>query len=236
VEALHQTEALGLTLQDPHLQSYAAFTTGWIEAMRGASTVGIQACQRGYALATDPVNTAHALGALGGAYLESSDVATARPLLQEAVQHWERFGMQPLQAWFLALWAEAVLVQAEPAQAQELAERSVILAAAVGFPFAVGLAQRVLGRCARRRGALDEARARLQTALETFATIDARFERGRTHLDMAALGQTCGDRAATTHHLTAADTLFQALQVPVYQARTVHMAQACGVVVPTEDA
>lgn len=232
LHAVAQTAALGDALQDPHLQSYAALTTGWIEALRGTYMAGITACQRGCALATDPVNTAHALGALEIAYLESGAVEHAGPLLEQAVQQWQRFGMPPLQAWLTALWADAIHTRGDTSQAQALATQSVRLATAAGFPFAQGLAHRVLGRCASQQGYWAEATAALTAALETFARIEARFEQGRTHLEIALLAPRWGDLLDTTHHLTAAAGLFHRLQLTAYQTWTAHQAHAWGISLP----
>jgi hypothetical protein len=46
------------------------------------------------------------------------------------------------------------------------------------FRFGVGAAQRVLGRITRARGEFNDAERQLTQALETFASIDARFEVG----------------------------------------------------------
>lgn len=68
-----------------------------------------------------------------------------------------------------------------------------------------------------------------QEALETFTSIQGRFEAGHTHLDLAALAHTQGHQDATTTHLHAAHALFIALQVPRYAARTAQLAGAYGV-------
>lgn len=232
LEATARTEAVGVALQDPHVQSYAAFTTGWIEAMRGAPHSGLAACQRACDLALEPVNTAHAVGSLGYAYLEYGETSRALPLLQQAAQHWQQFGMPAMQGWMTTLWAEALLAQGDTALATALAEQGRTIADAARFPFAIGLAQRAQGRVALAHGALESAMARLTQALQTFSTIEARFELGRTHLDLASLAQAQGDQLVVVRHLTAALSLFQALQVPVYSARTHRAAQACGVSLP----
>jgi hypothetical protein len=69
----------------------------------------------------------------------------------------------------------------------------------------------------------------LQDALDTFTAIHARFEAGRTHLDLAALAHTQGNQDGATAHLTQAQALFTALQVPRYVERTAYLARAYGI-------
>jgi hypothetical protein len=68
--------------------------------------------------------------------------------------------------------------------------------------------------------------------LQTFTAMQARFECGRTHLDLAALVHAQGQPAAAGAHLRAAHALFRALQVPVYVQRTRQCASAYGVSLP----
>jgi hypothetical protein len=96
----------------------------------------------------------------------------------------------------------------------------------------VGLAQRVLGRIAQTSGSLAEAESLFREALQTFVSIQARFEVSRTHLDLAALAHAAGNREAMTTHLTEAHALFRALQVPKYVARAEQCATEFGVSLP----
>src|SRR5205085_7845801 len=89
-----------------------------------------------------------------------------------------------------------------------------------------------LGRLTRSSGAPAEATLHLHEALQTFIAIQARFEVGRTHLDLAALAHTMGDHEATTTHLQEAYNLFTALQVPKYVARAEQCAREFGVSLP----
>jgi len=107
LEANIQAQTIGAALNDLHVQSYAAFSTGWIETRRGECAAGIAAAQQSLKWALDPVNVTHATGALGFAYLEQGEVAKATSLLEQAVQQWKQFGMRSMQAWMMAYLAEA---------------------------------------------------------------------------------------------------------------------------------
>ena len=232
LQATTHADTLGQALQDPHIQSYAAFTTGWVEAMQGNTSAGLTACYRADELAVDPVNLAHAAGALGAAYLEHEEATLAIFWLRQAVQFWQQCALPPLQGWLTALLADAYCIQGDLETAETLAAQGHILVEVAAFPFASGLVQRVQGRIALRRGVLADAAMALSLALTTFATIEARFELGRTHLDSARLAHAYGDRATIVYHLTAAWVIFQALPVPVYSARSRHAAQTYGVQLP----
>jgi hypothetical protein len=89
-------------------------------------------------------------------------------------------------------------------------------------------AQRALGRVARADGDCATAAHWLKEALSTFATMQARFEVGRTHLALAELAHDQGQREALTLHLSEAHHLFTALRVPVYVERTTQYSSTLG--------
>jgi class 3 adenylate cyclase/DNA-binding winged helix-turn-helix (wHTH) protein/tetratricopeptide (TPR) repeat protein len=234
LEILARAQAIGNVLEDTHIQSYATFTTGWIEATRGNAQAGMEICQRGLALAQDPVNTAHAVGVLGYAYLEQEEASQAIPLLEQAIQSWRRFRLQPMQAWMTTLLAEAQRLRGHLESARRLAYEGLTLASHNDFQFAIGLAQRALGRIAQADDTFPEATTHLTAALQTFTAIQARFECGRTHLDLAALAHAQGRPEAARVHLRAAHTLFRTLQVPMYVQRTRKYASAYGISLPVQ--
>ncbi|MGH7322768.1 MAG: sigma 54-interacting transcriptional regulator, partial [Candidatus Rokuibacteriota bacterium] len=79
LEAEARALAVGESLGDPRIQSYAIWSTGWIHALTGAWEAGIDACKQALGRAPDPVNTAVALGHLGYVYLEKGDAPAAIP-------------------------------------------------------------------------------------------------------------------------------------------------------------
>jgi tetratricopeptide (TPR) repeat protein len=229
LEAEAQTRAIGEAIDDPRLQTYAAFCTGWFLAMVGEWDAALDACQRSLERAPDTASHAYAAAFLGYAYLEKSDAIPALPLLEEAVQCFVQFQFRPFAGWFMALLAEAYRCTQRFEQAQELAQQGFDVARAAHHGYGVGWALRALGRVAQARGLRTEAVSYLQEALQTFVSIQMPFETGRSHLDLAAFTHVQGNQEATATHLTEAYALFTALQVPRYVERTVQLASKFGV-------
>jgi hypothetical protein len=91
----------------------------------------------------------------------------------------------------------------------------------------------VLGRVAAVEGASAEAETHLRAALETFGSIPAQFETGRTHLALAEHAHTRGDRNAVAIHLEEAHATFMALRVPNHVRRTEQLARNFDVLLRT---
>src|SRR5262249_2718103 len=108
--ATAQIQSIGEALGDPRLQSYAAWTTGWIEATQGEWQAGLEACQRSLERAPDPLNTGVTLGFMGYAYLEKGDSLAAIATLEQAVQYMHQFRFRQLQGFFMTFLGEAYLL------------------------------------------------------------------------------------------------------------------------------
>ena len=65
LEAVSRADAIGEATADRRLQTFAAWTTGWVQATRGDWEAGIASCQRALERSSDPLNTAFAMGWLG---------------------------------------------------------------------------------------------------------------------------------------------------------------------------
>jgi len=230
--AVTHIHGIGEALGDPRLQSYAAWLTGWIETTRGEWQAGLEACQRSLECAPDPLNTGVTLGFVGYAYLEKGDPLAAIAALEQAVQYIHHFRFRQLQGWFTTFLGEAYLLSSQIDKARNLVLQGLEITKDVKLWYGISWAQRALGRIAQARGNSKEAEAYLQEALQTFVAIQARFEVGRTHLDLAALANATGNREATTTHLADAHALFTALQVPKYVARVEQWAREIGVALP----
>jgi DNA-binding NtrC family response regulator/tetratricopeptide (TPR) repeat protein len=224
--AARQAQVIGEEIGDPRLQTYAAWTTGWLRAAMGDWRAGIEACRQSLERSPDPVNTADALSFLGGAYLEQGDAGQAIEVLAKAVHEWGRFQHRPMLGWFTTLLGEAHLVNGDLARARELAAQGLEIAAGIRFGYGVAWAQRTLGRIARAEAAFPEAERRLREALATFGSIQARFEVGRTHLDLAELAHDRGEAAGTAREARQAAELFAALGVPHYEERARRLSAA----------
>jgi tetratricopeptide (TPR) repeat protein/MoxR-like ATPase len=213
LEAAARADALGNAIGDPRLQTYAAWTTGWVQAALGDLDAALAACRRSLERSPDPVNTADAMSFLGYVLVESGAVGEATPLLEQSIKQWTEFQHTPMLAWFTTVLADAYLAAGEPERAHQAATRGLALARAAAFPYGVGLATRALARIARSGGRLDEAVHLAAESLDTFRVIEARYENARTELELAAIAAARGEPATTREHLAEARRLFQATQI-----------------------
>ena len=233
LQAAGRASTIGEALSDRRLQTFAAWTTGWAQATRGAWEAGIAACQQALESSSDPLNTAFALGWLGYAYLEKGDATAAIAPLEQATQSLHQFGYRRLEGLYTTLLGEAHLLCGERDTARHLARQGLAIASETPYRFGTAWAQRALGRMAQADGDLAAAEQCLKEALSTFAAMQARFEVGRTHLALAELALAQDYREAVTLHLSAAHQLFTALNVPVYVARTTQYASTLGLTFAT---
>src|SRR5262249_7133731 len=109
LKVVAQAQAAGEAIGDPRIQSYAAWTRGWIHALRGEADTAINICQQALAASLDPVNTAVVTAHLGHAYLEKGDVDRAMPLLEQAVAMMSQFRFRRLQGRVLTFLGEGYL-------------------------------------------------------------------------------------------------------------------------------
>jgi class 3 adenylate cyclase/tetratricopeptide (TPR) repeat protein len=228
LEATARARAIGESLADRRLQTFAAWTSGWALATRGAYQAGIAACQRALESSSDPLNTALALGWLGYAYLEKGDATAAIAPLEQATQSLHQFGYRRLEGLYTTFLGEAHFLCGQRDTARQLVGQGLAIASETPYRTGTAWAQRALGQLAQADGDLAVATQCLQEALGTFAAMQARFEVGRTHLALAELAQRQSDRAEVILHLSAAHHLFTALEVPVYVERITQYASALG--------
>ena len=212
-------DAIWRALQDPRLDP--SWSTGYFHASLGDWQRGIQECQGGLERAQDPLNTAAALGFLGYALLEKGDLPEAIGALEGSTGRLREAGMQQLLGWFSAFLAEAYLRSGRPDEARDYAYEALAVTEGVRFRYGSGMAQRALGRIARQDGNPEEAETWFQEALESFRSIQARFEVGRTLLDLAGAGS--GKRVA---YLDEARRIFTELRLPGYVKRAERLAEA----------
>jgi tetratricopeptide (TPR) repeat protein len=220
LHAADQTRAVGTSIQDPHLLTFADWLTGWAQATCGESESAVQACQRSLETAPDPLSATLALGWLGYAYLEQGEAAEAIPLLQQAVQRMQQFQRRRLESLYTTFLCEAYLARDDLDAARELILHGLSIAQQADYRVGMAWAQRALGRISQATNSPAAAEHHLREALGTFNAMQARFEIGRTHLDLGDLKHLQRNPEATTVHLTKAFKLFEALQVPKYTERT----------------
>jgi len=218
-------EAIWRALQDPRLDP--SWSTGYFHASLGDWELGIEECRGGLERAQDPLNTAAALGFLGYAYLEKGDLPRALAALEESTQRLRQAGMQQLLGWFSAFLAEALLRSGRLDEARDFAHEALAVTEGVRFRYGSGIAQRALGRIAQADGHREEAAVWLQEALESFRSIQAPFEAGRTRLDLARLAGSGSVQAAA--ELGEARRIFTALGLPGYVEKAERLASELAV-------
>jgi transcriptional regulator with AAA-type ATPase domain/tetratricopeptide (TPR) repeat protein len=217
--ATARAHALGTAMEDPHLQNYAAWTAGWIDATRGEWSAAIGACQRALQYSPDPINTAFATGQLGYAHLESGDAARAVPHLEHAVSQLDELGVRPTQGRFLAWLSEAYLATGATDRADVAAHRSLEISREAAFPYGMALAERALGAAVGARGDVSGAEVCLTRVLRAFESMHAAFEVARTRLALAQLALAAGARDVGNTHAAEAERAFETLGAPAYAAR-----------------
>ncbi|MBI3780319.1 MAG: hypothetical protein HY278_04565 [candidate division NC10 bacterium] len=194
LQAEARAYAIGEATGDRQLQASAAWASGLIRALIGDWEAGIEACQRGLQHSPDPLSIAVALGWLGHAYLEKGDFAHAIPLLQQSVQQLGQFPFAQFQGWFMICLAEGHRLNGEIEKALDLANQGLAITKGAKSLYGVGWSQRALGRIALARGSLSEAETYLHKALQIFHSLQARYDVGRTNLDLAAVARAMGSR------------------------------------------
>lgn len=207
---MRQAEEIWRALQDPRLDP--SWSTGYFHASLGDWDLGIEECKGGLERAQDPLNMAAALGFLGYAYLEKGDLSQAVEALESSVERLRQAGMQQLLGWFSAFLAEAFLLSGHPKKARKIAAEALATTEGINFRYGNGMVQRALGRIARAGGDTETARTWLKEALESFRSIQARFEVARTQMDLAVLASA--EEAA--RQIGEARRIFLSLKLPRY--------------------
>jgi class 3 adenylate cyclase/tetratricopeptide (TPR) repeat protein len=219
-DKMERAEAIWRALQDPRLDP--SWSTGYFHASLGDCERGIAECRSGLQRAQDPLNTAAARGFLGYAFLEQGDLPQAIDALEDSTQRLRQAGMQQLLGWFSAFLAEAYLFSGRLEEACELAREALAVTEEVRFRYGSAIAQRALGRVARAEGKAAEAAVWLEESLESFRSIQAPFEVGRTRLELARLAGAGSVEAAA--QLGEARRIFLDLDLPAYVARAERFA------------
>jgi class 3 adenylate cyclase/tetratricopeptide (TPR) repeat protein len=180
-----RADSVGREIGDPRLQTYAGYTTGWIEASRGRSDVAIAACRTSLEKAPDRVSRAYASLFLGYALLEHGEHAEALDRLQAAFVELERFEFRQWQSLAALLIGECLRLQRQPEEAGARVREGLAIATRVGYAYGVAMGERIAARIARDSGRTSEAAAAFNGAFDTFERIGATFEAARTRAEAA---------------------------------------------------
>ena len=225
LEAETRARIIGETVGNRQLQASALCAIGIVHAGLGHAEAGIEACERGLAVAPDPLTRAVALGWLGFAFVEQGDAARAIPALEAAVQQHGVFRFPQFQGWFTAFLADAYRLDGQRERAHATAREALEITRAAGSRYGVGQALRALGRVQLAAGALAEATATLHEAVATFEAIRARYDTARVWMDLGEVALAMGDRAAAAGHWEDARQRFVDLRVPRWAERAEVLVQ-----------
>jgi DNA-binding SARP family transcriptional activator len=228
LEAHGEMEVLGRVLADARLLSLAAFGRAVIQADRGEWEKALEAGRCALEASLDPYATAAARAALGAAHFEKGDVEAATPCLQAAVADFERFGHVQPAGRFMSLLGEIWLRRGHVDHARDLSMRARELGQQAGSPWAIGLAERVLGKVAFAEGHRSEAAQQLREGLGRFEAIPAPADLGRTLIDLAEVLHAQGQREEVARCLTRAIGLFRVLGAPRRVERAVRLTEHFG--------
>ena len=142
---------VGKEIGDPRLQTYAGFTTGWIEIERGASAIAIDISRRSLETAPDRVSRAYASMILGYALLESGRYVEALPPLEAAVKEMELFAFPQWHGLTAILIGEASRRSGSLADAAQWTARGREIAAHANYRYAIELGARITERIEQDR-------------------------------------------------------------------------------------
>lgn len=185
--AAGKADEVGREIGDPRLQTYAGFTAGWVEATRGNHETAVAACRRSREQAPDRVSRAYASMLLGYALLGLGDYVQARTILEPIVAELEGFGFPQWHGFAAALTAETYRLDDRLDLAATFVGRALEVMTRAQYWYGVGFAERVGGRIARDRGALEEAAIAFERSAHTFERIGAAFEAQRTRSEISTV-------------------------------------------------
>jgi tetratricopeptide (TPR) repeat protein len=209
---------LGRLHSDRRIRSYAAWVGGWVKATRGEWEAGLADCTESLEVSPDRLNSAFGMGCLGFAHREGGDPSPAITYLERAIAVLTDAGYSRMVAWFSGWLAEAYLLDGDDSRGRATAEGALLLSRELGYPWGVGVAERVLGRVALSQGDADRAERHLQEALRRFALMDARFDGCSAMFSVASAARLRGDEVRAAELLEGCRRVFSELGAPRHAA------------------
>ena len=206
--------------------------SGWAHGIKSEWQAGLDACQRAHARSRDKLTTVIAVGVRGLVLLWKGDVNDAVTALEGTTRFFREIGYGFGESLFAGWLGEALYAAGELPRAREVGLRGMVAGREAQAQCQAATNERNLGLIDQAEGGLAEAQSHFEAALTTFLDVEARFEAGRTHLDLAALGHACGDLEAVRTHLADAHAAFVALRLPMHVDRTQQLALRLGVSLP----
>jgi tetratricopeptide (TPR) repeat protein len=237
LETADRTRALGESIGDTRLQTWAAWTAGQIHSLMGDSETAISLCGRAVDLAPDPVARGMARGMLGLACKEAGDATRAIRELEHALEELRQlragggYRFVQMDGYFTAVLAEAYVLASDLERGIALADEALAAGRAGKWVVAIAYAERATARAAWAGADLVRAAEHMTRALELFRSTEARFQTARTELSMGELEHARGDTGSAAAYLRSAHAAFVALRVPRHVGLAERLAGELGVTI-----
>jgi tetratricopeptide (TPR) repeat protein len=146
-----RADVVGKEIGDARLQTYAGFTTGWIEIERGRSSAAVPVAQRSLEQAPDRVSRAYASMILAYALLETGKPDEAAARLQGTIAELESFAFPQWHSLSSILLAEARRLSGQFDEAARWNASGSELASRANYRYAIDLGRRIGERIVRDR-------------------------------------------------------------------------------------
>jgi hypothetical protein len=180
LEEAARAGSAGRDIDDPRLQTYAGYMTGWIEASRGRTGTAVEICRISLEKAPDRVSRVYAALFLGYALLEHGEHGPALEQLQHALDELVRFDFPQWQSLASVFVAECLRREGRREAAGAKAGDGLAIAAQVGYWYGIGMGERIVARIARDSGRMSEAAEAFRRSADAFQRIGSSFEATRT--------------------------------------------------------
>jgi DNA-binding winged helix-turn-helix (wHTH) protein/tetratricopeptide (TPR) repeat protein len=151
-----RANTVGAEIGDPRLQSYAGYTTGWIELSRGNAPAAVGACRESLQRAPDRVSRAYASLFLSFALLEVGEYQEAGQRLEDTVKELEGFGFPQWHSLAAILMGEARRRSRDFDEAARWTACGSEIARRANYRYAIELGDRTAARIATDRSAIGE--------------------------------------------------------------------------------
>lgn len=211
--------AIGVMLDDRRLRSSAAWAIGFINTLAGDGETAVSSCRQAAELSPDPLTRMTTVGMLALAHVERHEPDIAIPLLEDAIPQTERFHFAQLHGLYLGFRGEAALQAGDPKTAREYLHRAIVITRHSEYVYGLAWCQRILGRIECADGNARLARERFGEAIDTFDSMEAPFETGRTHLELGENLESAGEIDSASAHAQMALDILQPLGLPLFIER-----------------
>jgi len=200
-------------------QANGAMLAGLAHAMQGDGQKGVELCQRALDVSPDDFETAFILACLGRARMAAGDFDGAVAALEQAVSLADQVRSIQFRAWFRTMLGNAYVLCKNLDRAAAVGNEALATSADTSFVLGIGLSRQLLGKIARSKGALADAKQSLDEALVHLTSAGAVFEIACTKLELAEIARALGDEQRANAELRQAQALFAQLKLPLHGER-----------------